>query len=816
MDSDGSLLNHESARPGTRISENNIIASDSRGSRPRRYHNLARNVHESQHNGQWHLTNPTHCPYCQALLFHGETSQLCCRNERTKLDLIQSPIELQELYAENNEQSRHFMQHIRSYNHVFSFTSMRVIIDESLAISANGIYKFRAHGSIYHSIGSFLPTENSRPRYMQMWIVDTDHEIENRLEENQGLRRELLTKIQNILDLYNPFVHVFRQIGIREEIPSCKLIIKEQQPNQRQYSLPTTSQVAAVIVDNECSYNLSSRDIIIQGIGGHLMNIQDIVGYYDPLQYPLLLSYGNVGHRIVLPSTFIGSPRDMYQRYQDAMTLVQTYEKPDLMLTMTCNPNWHEIKDQLIPGQSPQDHPDLITRIFKLKFEEFKIDVVDRGVLGRVRSYTYVIEYQKRRLPHVHMLVIFDNIDKRREGTRVVSNNNDQVIIDNGWVVSYNPWLLLKYDCHINVEVCDGIKCVKYIYKYIHKGPDRVALELHNRQNCDEIQQYVDGSWICAPEALWRIYSFEFSRMYPSVIWLQIHLPNEQLINFNPEQSLGDILADADNLKTMLTEFFIMNSNHVMVDNQNKVVGRIYVVSPSEGERFYLRKLLNHVKEPSYFEELRKVNGITYTTFKGAAEMRGLLEKDYYIHHCLQKAYYGRTISGSSLFITNKLLLEIRRLLHQYKKKLDDFDLPSISTDFLGDFPLPRITKDELSIEIPEEDLRSIGHLNLHQKMAFDVVMESIVHNQSNIFFIDGPGGTGKTFLYRSILAHLRKNGKISIAVATSGITATLLPGGRTAHSRLQIPLRPTISTLCKINKQSDLAELIKRATTVV
>ncbi|XP_075480142.1 uncharacterized protein LOC142520871 [Primulina tabacum] len=121
---------------------------------------------------------------------------------------------------------------------------------------------------------------------------------------------------------------------------------------------------------------------------------------------------GIVGTRIVLPSSFGGSPRDMYQRYQDAMTLVQTYGKPDIMLTMTCNPNWNEIKNQLPPGQSPQDRPDLITRIFRSKFVKFKKDIVNIGVLGKVRSYSYVIEYQKIGFPHVHMLVIFENNDK--------------------------------------------------------------------------------------------------------------------------------------------------------------------------------------------------------------------------------------------------------------------------------------------------------------------------------------------------------------------------------------------------------------------
>ncbi|XP_073033758.1 uncharacterized protein [Primulina eburnea] len=634
------------------------------------------------------------------------------------------------------------------------------------------------------------------------------------------------------------------------------------------------------------------------------------------------------------------------------MTLVQTYGKPDLMLTMTCNPNWSEIKHQLLPGQSPQDRPDLITRIFRSKFEEFKKDIVDRGILGKVYSYSYVIEYQKRGLPHVHMLVIFENNDKlctpehfdsivraeipsqtqepnlhkavvhhmihgpcgsinpncpcmvngkckknfpkpfveytsrgndsyplyrRREGIQVSIPNNADVFIDNGWVVPYNPWLLLKYDCHINVEICGGIKCVKYIYKYIHKGPDRVALELRNRQNCDEIQQYVDGRWVCAPEALWRIFSFEFSRMYPSVIRLQIHIPNQHLIYFDPQQHISDILADDDNSKTMLTEFFKMNcdpdltgkylyrefpqyytwikygKNWIRRRSKNKVVGRVYVVSSSEGERFYLRILLNHVRGPTSFEHLLTVNGVTYSIFKDSAQMRGLLKQDDYIKQCLLEACsvrmssslrmlfvsilvfcqptivrelwdefhpymfedYGKEISSSNLII-NKLLLEIRRLLHHYKKKLDDFDLPSISAEFLEETPLPKFIEDELSYQISDDDLRYIERLNAQQRMAFDTIVENIMHNQSKLFFIDGPGGTGKTFLYRSILAHLRKMGKIIIAVATSGIAATLLQGGRTAHSRFQIPLRTTASTLCNIKKQTELADLIRRASAII
>lgn len=65
--------------------------------------------------------------------------------------------------------------------------------------------------------------------------------------------------------------------------------------------------------------------------------------------------------------------------------------------------------------------------------------------------------------------------------------------MDNKWVVPYNPLLCLLFDCHINVECCNGIHAVKYIYKYVHKGHDRVVAELGTQQAVDEIKQFIIG-----------------------------------------------------------------------------------------------------------------------------------------------------------------------------------------------------------------------------------------------------------------------------------------------------------------------------------
>uniref|UniRef100_A0A453H3H6 Helitron helicase-like domain-containing protein n=1 Tax=Aegilops tauschii subsp. strangulata TaxID=200361 RepID=A0A453H3H6_AEGTS len=113
-----------------------------------------------------------------------------------------------------------------------------------------------------------------------------------------------------------------------------------------------------------------------------------------------------IGKRRVLASSFIGGPRDKIRRYLDAMALVRKYGKPDVFVTMTCNPNWEEITRELQFGQTPQDRPDIVVRVFKAKLEEMKKQLFEKAILGKVKAYTYVVEFQKRGLAHAHFLLI--------------------------------------------------------------------------------------------------------------------------------------------------------------------------------------------------------------------------------------------------------------------------------------------------------------------------------------------------------------------------------------------------------------------------
>jgi len=95
-------------------------------------------------------------------------------------------------------------------------------------------------------------------------------------------------------------------------------------------------------------------------------------------------------------------------------------------------------------------------------------------------------------------------------------DHGQSTTVDNQWVVPYNPYLLLRYNCHINVEYCASVKAVKYLYKYIFKGHDRAVVSISadessltvNDKVTDEIKNYVDCRYIGAMEGAWRIFHF--------------------------------------------------------------------------------------------------------------------------------------------------------------------------------------------------------------------------------------------------------------------------------------------------------------------
>ncbi|KAL4564080.1 hypothetical protein LXL04_028131 [Taraxacum kok-saghyz] len=281
--------------------------------------------------------------------------------------------------------------------------------------------------------------------------------------------------------------------------------------------------------------------------------------------------------------------------------------------------------------------------------------------------------------------------------------------------------------------------------------------------------------------------------------------------------------------------------------------GRLVSTNPDEGERYYLRVLLSHVRGPTCFDDLYTVNNELYPTFHKAVVERGLVETDYNLSQCLTEAsLFQFPVALRRLFATiliywepgdvrklwdehynslskdysrqcqsyervkTMVLVDIGVFLQSMGKHLGEFDLPLLNTTINLESGGYREVQEEYSIVVEDEHVRAKDSLNSDQKVVYDEIMRHVDCNLSGVFFIDGPGGTGKTFLYKALLAEVRSRGLISLATASSGVAANNMPGGRTAHSRFKIPINLDNNSMCNIKQQSGVAQLLRLAKIII
>ena len=267
-------------------------------------------------------------------------------------------------------------------------------------------------------------------------------------------------------------------------------------------------------------------------------------------------------------------------------------------------------------------------------------------------------------------------IYKRPDNGRSITKSGAELF--NGNVVPYSPRLLREYQAHINVEWCNQFGSIKYLFKYINKGPDRITAAIEEKDK-DEIQEYLDCRYLSACEAAWRIFRFDIHHRYPAVERLPFHLPNEQSVVFDATESLDFTLEkesanttkflkwmelneiDTDARKLLYVEipkFYVWNKDDRIWTKRKRgvSVGRIHHVPASWGEMFYLRILLNKVRGPRKFEHLREYNDVVYDTFKEACYARGLLDEDKeYIDGLIEASEWGMGSYLRDLFV--KLIL---------------------------------------------------------------------------------------------------------------------------------------------------------------
>jgi hypothetical protein len=159
-------------------------------------------------------------------------------------------------------------------------------------------------------------------------------------------------------------------------------------------------------------------------------------------------------------------------------------------------------------------------------------------------------------------------------------------------VVPHNVYLSTKYDAHINVEVCNNIRAVKYIFKYVYKRHDHATVEI-SRQNdnaiernvieADEIKKYLDCRYVSASEVAWHIFKFDMHERFPTVERLQYHLPNHQMVLFCDDDDVQEVATRSTISRTMLIEWF--------KTNQESEVARILTFNQFPQQWVWNRKL---------------------------------------------------------------------------------------------------------------------------------------------------------------------------------------------------------------------------------
>ncbi|KAM0887151.1 hypothetical protein ACQ4PT_029235 [Festuca glaucescens] len=687
---------------------------------------------------------------------------------------------------------------------------------------------------------------------------------------------------------------------------------------------------------------------------------------------------GSVGKKTVLPSSHTGGARYFQENFQDGLAICRVYGAPGLFTTFTCNPKWSEIAEALLlePGQKPHDRADIIVRVYHMKLQEHLDDIKSGLVYGPVNAVLHTVEFQKRGLPHAHILIwlkgdnrevsaeTIETIDgficaeipdrvldplgyvlvsefmmhgpcgelndkcvcmkegacskhfpkpfqdetiidehgfalyRRRDDGRTVYKNGHY--LDNRFVVPYNMAMLKKYQAHINVEWCNKTQVMKYLFKYVTKGPDysKVYLE-RSKANCsvvdgndpapvDEVNEYLQARYICEQDAFWRIYGYTIHGKTPSVERLVVHLPNMNWISFSASTNLNR-LVDCEFLKkTTLTEWFVANLNYeegrsltycdyptvFTWDSEERSwhprgggnkIGRVYYVAPVAGELYYLRMLLMIVKGATSYDDVKMFNGIQYGSFKEACAARGLLGDDTEWYSAFDEAVvWGFGPRLRQLFVTMLIHCGVKNERHffdkywvaladdiQYRTRvllrrmdyivpdatLRDMLLDDLSTLFvtygssIGNFNLPekssvqaiyydnRLIREEMSYDsekLAAEASVLLAQLNAGQRVAYKTIVGAVLAKKPGFYFVSGFGGAGKTFLWNVIIAYLRGQSKIVLTVASSGVAALLLAGGRTAHSRFKIPLQIDANSFCDIKRGTNLAKLLKETCLII
>ncbi|XP_071739292.1 uncharacterized protein [Rutidosis leptorrhynchoides] len=431
----------------------------------------------------------------------------CCGDGRVIIPSSMDPPNLMKELLDNN----HFMNNIRAYNQMFSMTSLGAQIDESVN-TGNGPYVFKISGQIYHWIGSLCPADGDAPRFLQLYIYDTEHAVTNRMRhfggDNGGgeVLAEIVAELIEMLNKHNKLVQLFRTARdklIDNEVPPFRIRLFNA-PGQRQYDLPTSDSIGAIVFDSGPK-SVGDYDVIIEQKGGLPQRINKLHQHYMSLQYPLLFIYGEPeldridykrNKQEDIRSDYLAAIYDGINRGDQSGI--------DIGSRLILPASFTEIRTFMsnFPQLTPTDRPDIVVRIYQQKLKQLLAFLKEDRAFGDVKAVLYTIEFQKRGLPHCHLLL---------------------------WINSFTSITALDVDTYISAELPDP-------------RIDPCGLSSCIRFN--------------GTRSLWPS---KIGRAMHESIQIILHLENFQSITFRARESLQSIAKNEGKKKTTLTEWLTYN-----------------------------------------------------------------------------------------------------------------------------------------------------------------------------------------------------------------------------------------------------------------
>ncbi|XP_076960423.1 uncharacterized protein LOC143636811 [Bidens hawaiensis] len=239
---------------------------------------------------------------------------------------------------------------------------------------------------------------------------------------------------------------------------------------------------------------------------------------------------------------------------------------------------------------------------------------------------------------------------RRRDLGNVVVKSG--VNLDNRHV-PYNKKLLKKYQTHINVEWSNQEGSIKYLFKYITKGPDLATISLvqNNDDNQDEVVDEVKAFYDCRYLSAYDV-DVEDVLNKPTVgssiftSWMEC----------NKKYGLAQTLTYAEFPTKVVWK---QNERVWELRKRGFSIGRIHHVPPAFNEAYYLRILLNKVRGPKCFEDIRNIDGEVCATYRDSCYKRGLLNYDNEYIEATEEAshtasgYYLRSLFATMLITYN-------------------------------------------------------------------------------------------------------------------------------------------------------------------